>query len=157
MQNSSSKTEDSNCCIAQRDNWDNCMEATRVMSDSVKSLKTPFSCSVQLTFCQDEDKARCCRKVEILRPEDGRTPEALGLSHRSILPTFIIAASFCTVLSEFLLRSARRRSVIVTDCGFVILFCTPFGLIGCQHNRAASQESNVSLTWGFNSTPRPDV
>ena len=119
----------------------------RVMSDSVKSLKCPFSCKVHDTLCQGFCFDKLC--TEALRLLNGMVLSARAyLFHIFILPTLMIAASLGKAIAELRRRSPSLRSAITGSCGFVILFCTPFGRIGCQQSRAANQESKASGTCG---------
>lgn len=142
------------------------MDFSAISELSVYSLNCPFSCNVQETLRQQfglEVDLGGILYIEALRLCRGdASSERASLSHISIFPTLMMEASLVDMLSEFRRRSPSLRSKLPVlwrgpeTKGLGVLtsvFSIAFGLIGCQHSSAASQESKVSGTCGRRCTP----
>ena len=136
--------------MAYLDNCDKLMGDGGRASDSATSFKSPFSWRLQFTCCQGDETAEPCLYDDTLFCAVER-----GLSivrepvHSNAFPILMIESELWIVLSEVFRRPLLFGSCIEPGEGAIGVSSPFLGKIGCQHSRAASQESKVSGTAGL--------
>lgn len=136
--------------MAYRDSCDKLIEDSGRASDSATNFKRPFSWRLQFTCCQGDDIAEPCLYDDTLFCALER-----GLSilrepvHSNVFPILMIESELWFVLSEVFRRPVLFGSFVESGEGAIGVSSPFLGKIGCQHSRAASQESKVSGTAGL--------
>ena len=136
--------------MAYLDNCDKLIAGSGRASDSATNFKRPFSWRLQFTCCQGDDNAEPCLYDDTLFCALER-----GLSivrepvHSNAFPILMIESELWIVLSEVFRRPVLFGSFVEPGEGAIGVSSPFLGKIGCQHSRAASQESKVSGTAGL--------